>query len=531
MYRYFFVFVLFTSQFWSFFAYQIPSPKLELLEQGFRVSIPDVAGVENVAFNIKLNQPFKRFEEGQYSERVLAPTNNRWAYENQRNLQDDDVVYLWINVQHNKMVYRTTSNPIFVKSIRGNVIPPKRQNTSETNKQGKEEVTDDNEEKKSNENTSDTNNTNENPNIDLKKEEERNTNTTNPDIEIKNKNDNCLPSITTYGKRQACKDQLIFEDSFDGVKLNSQLWKQEVRIAQDVLDYEFTLYDTNVRIKDGQVEIIPLLWNNDKPGTNIQHGRLNLGDRCTGYKNSELECKRVAHGIAATVLPPVISARMNTRQSFSFMYGRVEIRAKLPQGDWLLPLLLLEPLENFYGHDNYQSGQIRIAFARGNENLMSRNDDVIDGRRLYGGGIVTPNTLFREKTLRSTYRDVHFGEEFHNYTMIWNKQNFKFFIDGEEYGVVEGNFAETYAKDLGYSSAWKSGDSMAPFDKEFYITIGLAAGGHIDFPEGCISYYRPKPWENLSPSGALKFWEDRDNWKPTWKNSKLLVDYVRVYAI
>lgn len=36
-------------------------------------------------------------------------------------------------------------------------------------------------------------------------------------------------------------------------------------------------------------------------------------------------------------IPPAMSARLRTFQKFSFTYGRVKIRAKMPAGDWLWP--------------------------------------------------------------------------------------------------------------------------------------------------------------------------------------------------
>ena len=37
------------------------------------------------------------------------------------------------------------------------------------------------------------------------------------------------------------------------------------------------------------------------------------------------------------IVNPVQSARMRTSTSFSFTYGRVEVRAQVPKGDWLWP--------------------------------------------------------------------------------------------------------------------------------------------------------------------------------------------------
>lgn len=55
---------------------------------------------------------------------------------------------------------------------------------------------------------------------------------------------------------------------------------------------------------------------------------------CTGKRGTR-ECGYQAKSYL--ILPPVQSARINTLQSFSFRYGIVEIIARMPVGDWLLP--------------------------------------------------------------------------------------------------------------------------------------------------------------------------------------------------
>lgn len=37
------------------------------------------------------------------------------------------------------------------------------------------------------------------------------------------------------------------------------------------------------------------------------------------------------------ILNPVRSARLHTRNSFSFKYGKIEVIAKMPTGDWMWP--------------------------------------------------------------------------------------------------------------------------------------------------------------------------------------------------
>jgi hypothetical protein len=46
-------------------------------------------------------------------------------------------------------------------------------------------------------------------------------------------------------------------------------------------------------------------------------------------------CERT--GTPENYLNPIKSARLRTVYSFAFKYGKVEVRAKLPAGDWLWP--------------------------------------------------------------------------------------------------------------------------------------------------------------------------------------------------
>lgn len=51
-------------------------------------------------------------------------------------------------------------------------------------------------------------------------------------------------------------------------------------------------------------------------------------------------CSAVSNKTTGTVINPVMSARLSTKFSASLKYGRVEIRAKMPNGSFSLFLLL-----------------------------------------------------------------------------------------------------------------------------------------------------------------------------------------------
>ena len=47
-------------------------------------------------------------------------------------------------------------------------------------------------------------------------------------------------------------------------------------------------------------------------------------------------------------IPPIASARIRSAGRFSFRYGRAEIRAKMPVGDWLWPGTIYHDINSIY---------------------------------------------------------------------------------------------------------------------------------------------------------------------------------------
>lgn len=75
-----------------------------------------------------------------------------------------------------------------------------------------------------------------------------------------------------------------------------------------------------------------MYWSEEFANETVEDGYIHLND-CTD--RNKIHCERRTDENA--IINPVRSARLTTNTSFSFKYGRVEIRAKLPQGDWLWP--------------------------------------------------------------------------------------------------------------------------------------------------------------------------------------------------
>ena len=52
------------------------------------------------------------------------------------------------------------------------------------------------------------------------------------------------------------------------------------------------------------------------------------------------------------IINPIQSARIRTINSFSFTYGTVEIRAKMPRGDWIWPGTSFNKESHFKTHEH-----------------------------------------------------------------------------------------------------------------------------------------------------------------------------------
>ena len=56
-----------------------------------------------------------------------------------------------------------------------------------------------------------------------------------------------------------------------------------------------------------------------------------------------------SNGDTGDTIQPVMSARINTKNSVSIAFGKVEVRAKIPRGDWLWPAIWMLPKDDVYG--------------------------------------------------------------------------------------------------------------------------------------------------------------------------------------
>lgn len=154
------------------------------------------------------------------------------------------------------------------------------------------------------------------------------------------------------------------------------------------------------------------------------------------------------------------SARVHTKGKFSFQYGRIDIKAKMPLGNGLWPAIWLLPEDNVYGEWPL-SGEIDIVESKG------RISNQVFGTLHYGD--LYPDNHHTQGTY---VFDINTSiNDFHTYSCIWTKDSISWLVDGHIY--------QTQTK-------WHSGaldkphPYPAPFNQRFYLVLNLAVGGLFD---------------------------------------------------
>ena len=194
-------------------------------------------------------------------------------------------------------------------------------------------------------------------------------------------------------------------------------------------------------------------WNYDVGG----HGWGNQEKQY--YTKSRTENARVENGvliIEARKEPmdtnQYTSARLITRGKKEWLYGRFEIRAKLPRGIGTWPAIWMLAAKQSYG-DSYwpHNGEIDIMEHVGfNQGFIHASTHSL--KYYWQIGTQRTDTVFA--------RDV--SDAFHNYIMEWYPEKIVVYMDDRLYFTSTND-----------NTGWEAW----PFDKPFYLILNIAVGG------------------------------------------------------
>ena len=161
------------------------------------------------------------------------------------------------------------------------------------------------------------------------------------------------------------------------------------------------------------------------------------------------------------------SARLLTKGKFSFKYGKIEVRAKLPAGGGTWPAIWMLG-DNISTASWPACGEIDIMEHVGNQ--LNKIFSTMHYPGHSGGGGVGGNVTIPNVTT-----------EFHIYKCEWTSESLKFFVDGNLFFTFGNN-------------------GTMPFNQNFFIILNVAMGGNF--------------------GGAVD---------PAFSSAAMEIDYVRIY--
>ncbi|KAL4131837.1 hypothetical protein QTP88_009086 [Uroleucon formosanum] len=284
-------------------------------------------------------------------------------------------------------------------------------------------------------------------------------------------------------------------DEFYTLNLES-IWSHDIYIAQEP-DYEFVVYNNsqkNAFIKDGELVIKPTILSDNY----VRNGCLVLKG-CTKYEES-IGCSMNASSY--NIIPPIVSSRLTTKNNMAFLYGQLEVTAKFPTGDWIVPEIALVSKTN-------EQNKFVLGTSFGNIDLKCNGEDESISVLKYGLKIDEQYHL-KPVMMKSTSTS-RWSEDYHSFVLSWSPENIVFKIDGESHQLDTSNLPLDLI-----------------FDSEYFISIGVSVGGMTNFRDGCLSNNHLKPWKNFDIKAMLNFWKDRNHWAATWNDERSSLKVKRV---
>ena len=288
--------------------------------------------------------------------------------------------------------------------------------------------------------------------------------------------------------------------------------------------------DENVFIQDGRLIIRATLQDaslieNDSKIDLLKDGTCTSDDplRCIATTNTTVG--------NATIVPPAKSGRINTKKGASIKYGRVEVTAKLPRGDWLWPAIWMMPVEDTYG-EWPASGEIDIMESRGNNWTYPQGGNDVMSSALHWGPDSDNDGWWRTNNKRGALHTTY-SDGFNTFGLEWSQKYLFTYVNSRLLQVTYTNFAKPFWERGNFPNFNSDGERIedpwsatgrkeAPFDQKFFLILNVAVGSQ----NGWFQDAPGKPWRDRSDNAAKDFWTKRNEWYPTWTQPQMEISKV-----
>ncbi|KAL6404442.1 hypothetical protein AUP68_13834 [Ilyonectria robusta] len=233
---------------------------------------------------------------------------------------------------------------------------------------------------------------------------------------------------------------LVLEDNFE--TFNKDVWSHEVQMnGFGTGSFDWTTSDpANSYVDARGLHIVPTLT---LESTDITYKQLTNGytvnltkdgtctsreQRVSNVAGISQPCSAKSNSTKGTIINPVRSARLTTAGKKTIKYGRVEVVAKMPRGDWMWPAIWMMPQDSVYG-DWPRSGEIDIAELRGNDAEEYPLGNNIVTSALHWGTSYTDDAWNKSAGEWGGKR-TKYSDDFHLYSLEWSEKYLFTWLDG-----------------------------------------------------------------------------------------------------
>ncbi|MEB8090989.1 glycoside hydrolase family 16 protein [Mammaliicoccus lentus] len=234
----------------------------------------------------------------------------------------------------------------------------------------------------------------------------------------------------------------LWKDDFNGTELNQSNWNYELGSIRGIEQQHYVNNKENVYQKDGNL----VLKATDRPKTDQ-------------YSNPRDDSRIVKYN----------SGSIHTNGKKEFLYGKLEIRAKLPKGQGVFPAFwtlgndftLDGKIANNQGHGWPATGEIDITELIGKPSGEINGNNGVYQTLHYGVG-TEDNGKYAGNGTEYKLANGIFNDGYHDFALDWDKESMKWLVDGKVVRTVN------YADDP---------TAKAIFNKPQYMQLNLAMGG------------------------------------------------------
>ena len=238
-----------------------------------------------------------------------------------------------------------------------------------------------------------------------------------------------------------------------------------------------------------------LTWSDEFSGTEINDDNWGYDIGGSGWGNNELQYHTNRNAYLKEGLLVIraqqeayrgknyTSSRLKTQGKQNFKYGRIDVRARLPEGAGIWPALWMLG-ENITDVGWPKSGEIDIMEMVGGNSPQDKhpNGDRTAHGTMHWNNNGLNGSYSPVNTGKSEILSTSLSEEFHVFSIQWDVNGIGWYIDDAQY-------------------SYKTINSTQPFREEFFFIMNIAVGG--DWPG--------------SPNSSTVF------------PQRMVIDYVRVF--